>query len=96
MLASSEEQSNGEDLPECNNYMLVVDYVQTESVNNICEAVIMLVVSYFVFNKVWPDEVNCFLEYAQMRWFNIYGNDSNTKSKSQVITKKVYAFFRKL
>lgn len=78
-----------------NRYHLIVEYCYTNTVDNIKDAVIILIESYFVFNKTWPKEVSCFLEFVQMRWCEIYPVDA-TRAKSKAITEKIYSFFRKL
>ena len=91
---SSKEQDNGTNVKN-DKYILIMDSVKIDSTDNISEGVIMLISLYFVFNKVWPEKVSCFMEYAQMKWFDIY-DDFHTRSKSQAVTKKIVSFVKKL
>ena len=75
-------------------YWLVIDKVPVEKADNLLQALQLLLASYFVFNKNYPSEVASFLEFAQMKFLNLYTNISRSKSKAT--TDKVNTLIRKI
>ena len=78
----------------CAEYWLVIDKVPVEKADNLLQALQMLIASYFVFNRNYPSEVSCFLEFVQMKFLNLYTNISRSKSKAT--TDKVNTLIKKI
>ena len=95
-----------EDIPEPENeddqdiahikrqYAVVVDNISYSKVNNLIDALQLLIATYFNFNRVYPKACACFLEFIQRRFLSIFPYEGN-RSKNKEIVIKVERFIQK-
>ena len=76
-------------------YLLIIDKVVCDSATNALEGLQMLIASYFVFNRTYPKEGSCFLQFVQMRFLEIFSTEAS-KCKSKALTNKVQTLINKL
>ncbi|KAJ8683954.1 hypothetical protein QAD02_019746 [Eretmocerus hayati] len=61
-------------------YYLLIDKFAIECASDIMEALQLLLGSYYVFNRSYPIEATCFLEFLQQQYLEIVpGSDSRSR-----------------
>ncbi|KAJ8671620.1 hypothetical protein QAD02_002879 [Eretmocerus hayati] len=78
------------------SYSLIVDGCEVNTSPGIIHALAVLVTSYFVYNRPYPKESPCFLEYCQMRYFDIVLDKPPYRSKNQKKVARAETLYSKV
>lgn len=70
-------------------YFILVDYNLIDIADDLIEALQLLMASYFMLNRTYPESCCFFLEFIQMYFFQIYPS-KGTRSRLKTKTNKVH------
>lgn len=76
------------------DYALYIDGRFVHETDDFIFILTTLMQSYFVFNRLWPKEVACSMEFMQIRFLHIF--EERTRSYSKKCTAKAVTFDKKL